>query len=159
MSTFTQILYHVVFGTKNRKPTLIGDDSTALYRYLWGILKNHKCHLYRVNGTSDHIHLLFSLHPTVPLAEIVKDLKTSSTRWIKGSPLLPRFEGWQDGYSAFTHNRADRERLVEYIKKQEEHHRTRTFEEEYRALLEEAEIEFEERYLLPPPEGQGCQSF
>ncbi|MGO8786772.1 MAG: IS200/IS605 family transposase [Terriglobia bacterium] len=148
MSTYTQICYHIVFSTKERQPTLKADRRQDLFRYIWGILKNRESHLYRINGSDDHVHLLTSLHPTVNLANLVKDIKTGSSLWIKEEAVFPMFSHWQDGYAAFTHSKGEIGGLIEYIKGQEEHHRRTTFAEEYRKLLEEAGIEFDERYML-----------
>ncbi len=79
MSTFTQIYYHVVFSTKDRVPVLAADKREKLFRYAWGILKNKDCHLYRINGVEDHVHILTSLHPTVCLADLVKEVKVSTS--------------------------------------------------------------------------------
>jgi len=148
MSTHTQICYHVVFSTKDRQPILRADRREDLFRYIWGILKNRESHLYRINGTEDHVHILSSLHPSVSLADLVKDLKTGSSLWIKKESIFRMFSHWQDGYAAFTHSKREINGLIEYIKRQEEHHRRTTFVEEYRKLLEEAGIEFDERYML-----------
>jgi REP element-mobilizing transposase RayT len=148
MSTHTQICYHLVFSTKDRQPTLRADRREHLFRYIWGILKNRESHLYRINGTEDHVHILSSLHPSVCLADLVKDVKTGSSLWIKRERIFRTFSHWQDGYAAFTHSKPEIEHLIEYIKGQEEHHRRTTFVEEYRRLLEEAGIEFDERYML-----------
>jgi putative transposase len=88
------------------------------------------------------------LHPTVSLADLVKDIKTGSGRWIKENRVFQGFSHWQEGYGAFTCSRQDLSGLIEYIKRQEEHHRKTTFEEEYRKLLADAGIEFDERYLF-----------
>jgi len=148
MSTHTQICYHIVFSTKDRQATLRADRREDLFRYIWGILKNRQSHLYRINGREDHLHILTSLHPSVSLADLVKDVKTGSSLWIKKEGVFRTFSHWQDGYGAFTHSKADIGHLTEYIKQQEEHHRRTTFVEEYRKLLDEAGIEFEERYML-----------
>ncbi len=147
MSTYTQICYHIVFSTKERRPTLKGDRRPALFRYIWGILKNRDCHLYRINGVEDHIHILTSLHPTVSLADLVKDIKTASSLWIKTEAVFPTFTHWQDGYAAFTQSSGQIGSLIEYIKGQEEHQRRKTLSEELRTLLVEAGIEFEDRYV------------
>jgi REP element-mobilizing transposase RayT len=118
-----------------------------LFRYIWGILKNRECRLYRINGAEDHVHVLTSLHPTVSLADLVKDIKTGSSLWIKNEALFSMFSHWQDGYAAFTHSKQDINGLIEYIKGQEEHHRRTSFAEEYRKLLEDHGIEFDERYV------------
>ena len=92
-------------------------------------------------------HILSSLHPTVALADFVKDIKLGSSSWIKESGVFPRFRHWQDGYGAFTASWSERNALIEYIKNQEEHHRGTSFLEEYRGLLKEAGIDFDEKYL------------
>ena len=147
MSTYTQILYHIVFATKNRRRVLDKHRREDLFRYLWGIVKNHDCHLYRINGMADHVHVLTSLHPTIALADLVKDLKVASSVWIKEKRAFPEFESWQEGYGAFTHSLADKDRLIEYIKGQEEHHRSEEFLDEYRRFLQEAGMQLDERYL------------
>ena len=148
MSTHTTISYHIVFPTKNRAPVLKRDRSEDLFRHIWGIMKNRHSHLYRINGVEDHVHILSSLHPTVRLADFVKDIKTGSAQWIKENSVFNKFSHWQEGYAAFTCSKRDIDDLIEYIKGQEEHHRKTTFEEEYRKLLVDAGIEFDERDML-----------
>ena len=147
MSTYTQILYQIVFSTKYRERTLIKADRTELFKDIWGILKNKKCHLYRVNGVEDHIHIVTSIHPTIAIANLVKDIKLGSTSFIKEKKLFPAFNGWQDGYSAFTYHIELKDHLIEYVKNQEAHHATKTYKDELRALLKEHGIEFDEKYL------------
>lgn len=147
MATYTQILYHLVFATKNRERTLSAARREDLFRYIWGIVKNKGCHLYRIGGVDDHVHLLTSLHPTVALADLVKDIKVASAVWIREERVFPEFDHWQEGYGAFTHPLGDKDRLAEYIKGQVEHHRTVSFLEEYKHLLHEAGLELDERYL------------
>jgi putative transposase len=148
MSTFTQILYQIVFGTKHHRKTLTGDNRDNLFRYIAGILKNKKCHVYRINGVEDHLHIVTHLQPTVALSHLVKDIKLASSDFIKKNKLFPHFSGWQDGYGAFTYSIKEKDRLIEYVKNQQEHHRVKTFREEVRRLLIEHGIEFDERYVL-----------
>jgi REP element-mobilizing transposase RayT len=148
MSTYTQILYQIVFGTKHRSPVLKKDKRADLFKYIWGILKNKKCHLYQINGVEDHIHILTHLHPSIALSDLVKDIKVASSIYIKEENLFKNFEGWQNGYGAFTYSLKEKERLINYIKNQEEHHKNFSFKEEYMALLKEYEINFEEKYLF-----------
>jgi REP element-mobilizing transposase RayT len=89
VSTYTQIYYHIVFSTKDRVPTLVAAQRERLFAYIWGILKNRGCHLYRINGTEDHLHLLTSLHPTVCLADLVKEIKTKHQQVVQGKRPLP----------------------------------------------------------------------
>jgi REP element-mobilizing transposase RayT len=119
-----------------------------MFEYIWGVLENHKCHLYRLNGVEDHIHILTHLHPTVSLSSLVKDIKVASSKFIKENKLFPGFDGWQDGYSAFTISFSEKERLIEYVKNQEEHHRVESFDDELRRLLKEQNIDFDDRFLL-----------
>jgi putative transposase len=148
MSTFTQIYYHVVFSTKERRPVLDEANRADLFRYVWGIVKNKKCHLYRINGVENHVHIFSSLHPTVCLADFVKDIKVSTALWIKERRVFPNFDHWQDGYGAFTASLKEKNGLIEYIKGQQEHHKKVSFVDEYRKLLQEAGIKFDEKFLV-----------
>jgi putative transposase len=147
MATFAQILYHIVFSTKNRDRVLSPDRREDLFRYVWGILKNKQCHLYRIGGTSDHVHILTSLHPTVCLADLVREIKTSASKWIKENRVFPRFRYWQEGYSAFTLSAAEKQPVTDYIKGQDEHHRHKSFLEELRGFLVAAGVEFDEKHF------------
>ncbi|MBN1517961.1 IS200/IS605 family transposase [Candidatus Sumerlaeota bacterium] len=147
MSSYVQTYYHIVYSTKNRIPALVADQRPELFRYMWGILKNKKSHLYRLNGTEDHLHMLTSLHPTVALADLIRDMKTSSAAWIKKEKIFPDFPGWQVGYGGFTKSHADKDKVTHYIMRQEEHHRKVSFIDEFKQLLAEEGIEFDERFL------------
>jgi len=147
MSTYTQILYQIVFSTKNRIPAMKKDSRKELFRYIWGILKNKKCHLYQLNGVEDHLHILTHVHPSMAIATLVKEIKISSSKFIKENNLFLDFTGWQDGYGAFTYSVDAKENLINYVKNQEEHHRKTTFREEYIQLLKEHNVEFDEKYL------------
>ena len=148
MATYTQILYHIVFSTKNREQVLVKENREKLFRYIWGLIKNKKCVLYQINGVEDHLHIATHLHPTVTLADLVKDIKVASSIWIKEEGVFPMFSGWQEGYAAFTKSIGDKEVLMNYIRNQEEHHRKVSFRDELIALLLEQNIEFDERYLF-----------
>ncbi len=148
MSTYTQILYQIVFSTKDGQKVLINENHEKLFRYIWGILKNKKCILYRINGIENHLHIATHIHPTVALSSLVKDIKTASSIWIKQQNLFPDFTSWQKGYGAFTYSIKEKETLINYIQNQQKHHKVLTFREEYKILLAEHNIEFEEKYLL-----------
>jgi putative transposase len=147
MSSYRQILYHIIFRTKNGKKTLNQESIKELYAYILGIVKNKKCFLYRINGMEDHIHLLSDLHPSIALSDYLRDIKTVTSLWLKQYGKFPAFEGWADGYGALTYSWQDKEMIVNYIKNQQEHHKIETFEEEYRRLLEEHGITIDERYF------------
>lgn len=148
MSTYTQILYQIVFSTKNREPTMLREGRKRLFHYIWNHLENKKCHLYRMNGVEDHLHIVTSLHPTIALANLVKDVKVSSSQFIKENNIFPDFDSWQVGYGAFTYSIKEKDSLIEYVKNQEEHHKKVSFREEFIALLKEHGVEFDEKYLL-----------
>ena len=148
MSSYRQIYYQIVFGTKYRKPTINPMHDTALYAYIHGIITKQKCKLYRINGIEDHIHIFCSLHPSLSLAQFVQDIKVASNLWMKSSGKFPLFEGWQVGYGAFTYNIRERDMMINYVKKQKEHHGKETYYDEYKRLLHENGIEYDEQYLM-----------
>ena len=148
MSTYTQILYQVVFGTKDHEYTIVLKDREKLFKYIFGILNNKKCFLYKIGGIENHIHIIFSLHPTIALSGLIKDIKLATSDWIKREELFPNFRGWQDGYSAFTYSIDAKSKLIRYVDNQVEHHKLKTFKEEYRELLKEHGIEFDDKYLI-----------
>lgn len=148
MSTYKQIFYHIIFGTKHRKPVIPHAHCEEPYKYIWGIIKNKKCVLYRINGVEDHIHICVDLHPTISLSDLIKDIKVGSSIWMKGNEKFPDFEGWADGYGAFTHSVREKDVIINYIKNQKEHHKKENFYDEYKRLLIENGIEFNEKYLL-----------
>ena len=148
MSTYTQIIYQIVFSTKNRENTLSKNSRPKLFEYILGIIGNNKSHVYCINGVEDHIHVVTHLHPTVALASLVKDIKLASTAFIKENSMFRNFGGWQEGYGAFTYSIKEKKNLIEYVCNQEEHHRRMSYKEEFIGLLNEHGIEFDERYLL-----------
>ena len=148
MSTFTQIYYRILFSTKDRTPALTADKLENLFRYTWGILKNKDCHLYRIGGVEDHVHILTGLHPTIALADLVKDIKVATSAWITRENIFQKFSHWQDGYGAFTVSHSDRDAVIEYIKDQDEHHRKISFKDELREFLVKQGVTFDEEYLV-----------
>lgn len=124
------------------------NNREKLYKYIWGILKNKKCHLYQINGMEDHLHIATHIHPTIALSTLVKDIKVSSNLFIKEENLFPDFNEWQGGYGAFTYSQSDKDRLITYIKNQQEHHQKITFKEEYENLLNERNVDYDKEYLF-----------
>ena len=148
MGTYTQILYQLVWSTEHRAKVMLQEQRPRLFKYITGILANHKCHLYRINGVEDHLHILTHLHPTVALSDLIKTIKISSSNFIKSNGLFPDFKFWQDGYGAFTYFIKSKDRLIEYIKNQEAHHQKENYITEFKGLLKEHDIDFDEKYLL-----------
>ncbi|SRR5690554_5162164 len=134
---YRQILYHIVFRTKYSQNSIKQEFAEELYKYIWGVVKNKNCKLFQINGVENHIHILSDLHPSVALANFVKDIKVSSSLWMKESKLFPDFNGWASGYCAVTHSYRDKEMLIKYIKNQQEHHKKTTFRKEVEELFKE----------------------
>ena len=148
MSTYTQIIYQIVFSTRQRVPCMDQANRPELFKYISGIIKNKKSHLYRINGVEDHLHIVTHLHPTIALSDLVKDIKVASSIKIKETGWFKLFPGWQDGYGGFTYSIKEKDPLIEYVKNQEEHHKKISFRDEFLELLNDHEIEFDEKYLL-----------
>jgi putative transposase len=148
MSTFTSLTYHVVFGTKLRRPLIRPEIRDHLYAYIGGIIRDEKGHLIEVGGMPDHIHILASFSPTVAVSVMLRQIKTGSSKWLNERPdVIDRFE-WQRGYGAFTVSQSGIGRVRRYIQGQEEHHQKRSFSDEFVRLLQRHQIPFEERYLF-----------
>jgi len=148
MSSYKQIIYHIIFGTKDRIKSIPYVNSPELYKYIRGIIKNHNCHLYRINGADEHIHLLSDLHPTISLENFIKDIKVASSFWLKSNKHFPVFTGWAEGYAAITISIKEKDKVIEYIKNQKEHHKTISFADEYKKFIIDNGIEFNEKYLM-----------
>jgi REP element-mobilizing transposase RayT len=145
--SFASLHYHIVFSTKNREHFLDCALQPRLYEYVGGTLRQHNGVLLAAGGMPDHIHLLVGLHREMSVADAVKLVKANSSKWIHESfPDRAAF-AWQTGYGAFTVSYSNMEQVKRYIGGQEEHHRTRTFKEEFIAFLRRHNIEYDERYL------------
>jgi REP element-mobilizing transposase RayT len=147
MTTYRQILYQIVFSTKRRERIMIKEQRERLHHYIVQILQNKKCHPYRVNGVEDHIHIITDLNPDISLSSLVKDIKLATTVFIKEEKLFTGFNGWQEGYGAFTYSIDSKKNLIHYVENQEEHHARKTFKEEYLEMLEKNEVVFDVRYF------------
>jgi REP element-mobilizing transposase RayT len=148
MSTYTQVFYQIVFGTKYRQPTIDRKHDRELYKFIYGVIQKRGCHLYRINGIEDHLHIFSDLHPSICLADYVKEIKVASNTFIRDSGLFPLFNGWQVGYGAFTYSVREKQKIINYVAKQKAHHGEETFYDEYKRLLIESGVEFDEKYLL-----------
>ena len=137
-----------MFCTKSRKKTLPEAHHEELYKYIWGIIKNRKCFLYRINGVENHIHIFCDVHSTICVGDFVKEIKTAANTWIKASGKFPKFDSWAEGYCSISYNLRDKDMIINDIKNQKEHHKKVDFEDELCALLIENGIEFDEKYLF-----------
>lgn len=138
---------HLVFSTKNREPLITNGVRDALHAYMATVLQNLGCAPVLINSVEDHAHLLFDLSRTVSISQVVEDVKKASSKWIKTQG--PEFAGfaWQAGYGAFAVSESSVEAVREYIASQREHHRKKSFQEEFRQFLERHRIAFDERYV------------
>lgn len=146
--TLVKIYLHVVFSTKNRENLLLPEIESELFAYIGGILRKHNSILLAANGTANHIHLLISQSKNIALSDLVRELKKSSSLWIKTKNTKFKDFQWQAGFGAFSVGQSQIETVKNYIEKQKEHHQTELFETEYRKFLEKYEIDFDEKYFL-----------
>ena len=146
--SLAQIYLHIVFSTKNRQPFL-ADESIRdqTHRYLGQTCNNLGCSVLRVGGIADHVHILCRLGRSIHVADLVKELKRESSKWLKTKdPSLADFQ-WQNGYGAFSVSPGHVGILQDYIANQEEHHRAETFQDEFRRILKKYRLEWDERYV------------
>lgn len=145
-STHLSLHYHLIFGTKNHKPLLAPAWRSRLHAYMGGILVSLDTVPEIIGGVEDHVHILAGLRATHCLADVLREIKSASSRWVHEEMHLPVF-AWQEGYGAFTVSASQRETVRAYIAGQEEHHRTCTFQEEYVEFLQKSGVIFDPRYL------------
>ena len=147
-STHHSLLVHLVFSTKHRSRLLQPEWRNDLFAYIGGIAKQQQSTLLRAGGVEDHVHLLLKIHPSFALADTIRLIKASSSKWVNKSGKVPgRFE-WQRGYGAFSVSESMSDTVKRYIEYQEDHHRATSFENEYLAFLHRHKIEFDERYVF-----------
>jgi len=145
--SFASLNVHLVFSVKDRAPLITASTAERLYPYLGGLARTQQSPALAIGGMPDHVHLLVGISRELALADFVRDLKANSSKWIHQTfPDQSRF-AWQGGYGAFSVSQSNVDGVRRYIARQQEHHRVRTFQEEYRALLERHGIAFDERYL------------
>jgi REP-associated tyrosine transposase len=145
-STHLSLHYHLVFGTKNHETSITSDWRDRLHAYLGGVIRTLDGVPEAIGGVADHVHLLVGLRATHTLADVLRELKSVSFKWVHEEMGVQSF-AWQEGYGAFTVSASQLETVRNYIQQQEEHHRTRTFREEYLELLQRSGVEFDKRYL------------
>ena len=146
-STHLSLHYHLIFGTKDHEPIIDKSWRPRLHAYLGGLTKTLGGTVESIDGMSDHVHLLIGLRATHCLAEVMREIKSVSSGWVHDEIHMPGF-AWQEGYGAFTVSPSQRDAVCSYILSQEDHHRTRTFRDEYLELLRRSGIDFDERYVF-----------
>ena len=133
----TRLLCHIVFGTRERRPTIGGEYKVELYRYIMKIINNSRCTNIRINGAANHLHILIDLNPTVALASLMKDIKFSTSRWMKNNPKFPDFDSWGKGYFASSVSPNSANACIKYIETQQSHHATRDYVEEMKIFCQQ----------------------
>ena len=147
-NTYTSLHYHIVFSTKNREPWFTHENEQRLWEYLGGIARDNDMKAVQIGGYDDHIHALVAIPPVLAVSKAVQLLKGASSRWIHQTFNNMAAFAWQDGYGAFTVGLSQIPDTVRYIEGQREHHRVKTFQEEYVAFLRKHNVGFDERYVL-----------
>jgi putative transposase len=145
--TYTKLLYHLVFSTKNRTPMISERVRDDLYSYIGGIIRGEGGDLLGIGGMPDHVHLLTKFKPTKSVSEMLNRIKAKSSKWFNEQKRGVRKFGWQDGYAALSVSQSGVPAVNRYIQNQEDHHRRQSFHDEFIALLEKHGIEYEERFL------------
>ena len=145
--SLSNVLLHLVFSTKNRRPWINLEIEEELFKYVAGICRELKCPSHKIGGSDDHLHIACTLSRTMAVSKLMEEIKSSSSKWIKTKGDRYADFAWQNGYGAFSIGQSQLGDLGHYIGKQREHHRRLTFQEEYRRLLAKYGVEFDERYV------------
>jgi REP element-mobilizing transposase RayT len=141
------VYVHLTFSTKNREPLITKEVQNRLFQYLGGICNGLECTPIRIGGHKDHVHILCLLSRKIAQMKLVEEVKKESSKWIKTIDNQFNNFYWQDGYGIFSVNPAEKDVVIKYIKNQEEHHKIRTFQDEFRVFLKKYKVEFDERYV------------
>ena len=147
-NTYTQIDIQLVFAVKGRQALIQKTWKEDLYKYITGIVQNNGHKMLQINGMPDHVHIFIGYHPTQTIPRLVEDIKTDTDKFIKQQHFTPYRFRWQEGYGAFSYGRSQRSSVIAYIAKQEEHHRRKSFRDEYIEMLQKFEIDYKEEYLF-----------
>jgi REP element-mobilizing transposase RayT len=151
-NTYTQIHIQAVFSVQNRDCVIQKTWKDELYKYMSGIISNHGHKVLAINGMPDHVHVFFGMRPTQSLSDVMQDLKGDSSKWINQKGFVIGRFSWQEGYEAFSYSKSHVNAVIEYVKNQEEHHRNKTFIEEYHEFLKKFEVDFDNKYIFKPIE-------
>ena len=147
-NTYTQLHIQFVFAVKYREGVIQASWKDELYKYITGIVKQNKHKLISINGMSDHIHILIGMRPHQSISDLMQDVKGNSSKWINEKKLVKGKFEWQEGYGAFSYGKSQIKNVILYIENQEQHHKKKTFREEYLDFLVKFEIEYDEQYIF-----------
>ncbi|KOP39126.1 MULTISPECIES: IS200/IS605 family transposase [unclassified Flavobacterium] len=147
-NTYTQIHIHFVFAVKYRQAAIHKNWKNDLYKYISGIIKNNNHKILAINGVSDHVHILIGIRPAQSISELMKSIKQNSSKWINENKFTNIHFEWQEGYGAFSYSKSQLSAVADYIENQEEHHKKKTFKEEYINFLEKFEVDYDEKFIF-----------
>ena len=150
MSSFKQILYHLILKPHKREKVFTKNQRDRLYKYISVVSKNIDCPVFAINGIEDHLHILVTIKPSISLSDYIKKIKISSSIFIKANHVFPFFRKWAEGYSIFTCRMSDKKTVINYINSQEDHHKEKSLYDEINDLLVECDY-----FSSTPPEGRG----
>jgi putative transposase len=146
--TFSQIYVQVVFAVKHRSSMIDSSFEEDLYKYITGIVRNKGEKLLAINGMPDHVHIFLGLKPSCRLSDLIREIKKSSNEFIKEKGYCSYRFNWQEGYGAFSYSHSQLDQVIKYIKNQKQHHKKKSFKEEYLELLKKFNVEYEDKYLF-----------
>jgi REP element-mobilizing transposase RayT len=147
-NTYTQIYIQIVFAVKGRQNLISKEKREELHKFITGIVSNRNQKLFAVFAMPDHVHILVSVSPTITISDLVRDIKAGSSKFINEKKWMNGKFNWQEGYGAFSYSKSSVDSVVKYILNQEEHHKKKTFKEEYLGFIEKFEIEYDPKYLF-----------
>ena len=151
-NTYSQVHLQFIFAPKFRGSLIHSQWENDLFKYITGIVNKNKHKMLCINGMPDHVHLLIGFHPTQSISDLMQDVKADSSQWINKNKLTgSRFE-WQQGYGVFSYSKSQIPKVIGYIQNQKEHHKKKTFLEEYKTFLEKFEVEYNDQYIFKSPE-------
>ena len=147
-NTYAQIYMHFIFAVSKRENVIDNSWKEELYKYITGIVENRHQHLMAIGGRYDHVHMLVSLSPSMSCSDLMAEVKRSSSKWINDKGFVMGRFSWQEGFGAFSYSQSQIQNVIQYIRNQDEHHRIRTFREEYVMFLKQFCIDYDDKYIF-----------
>lgn len=147
-NTYSQLYNHFVFAVRNRDNLILSTWKEELYKYMTGIITNRGCKVICIGGVEDHIHILIGMSTDISPAALMAEVKRSSTQWINSKHFIKCHFSWQEGFGVFSYARSAISNVAKYIENQEKHHKKKTFKEEYLKILQDFDIDYDERYVF-----------
>jgi len=147
-NTYSQIYIQIVFAVKGRQNLIATEKREELHKFITGIVTNREQKLLAIFAMPDHVHILVGMKPNISISDLVRDIKAGSSKFINDSKWINGKFNWQEGFGAFSYSKSNLDNVVKYILNQEDHHKNKTFKNEYLDLLEKFEIDFNEKYVF-----------